>query len=139
MSIFSTSEFRREIPANLAVVEDVCVGARRWAVSMHLPNRFAVELLLREALINAAAHGCGCDSSKRITCVLRLRPGRVVIAVHDQGPGFDWRAACARIPDQDECSGRGMTILQQYAHRLRFNQRGNSLVMIKRWTREGTR
>jgi anti-sigma regulatory factor (Ser/Thr protein kinase) len=125
-------EFRREIPSNLAAVEDLCIGVRDWALSLHLPNPFAVELLTREAITNAAVHGCGCDSSKRVTCVLRLRPGRVIIAVRDQGPGFDWHAACARIPARDACSGRGMAILGQYAHRFRFNKRGNSLVMIER-------
>ena len=140
MSILTVRhEFRREIPATLAAVEDFCMGARRWALSVRLPNRFAAELLTREAMANAAAHGCGCDSSKRITCVLRLRPGRLIIAVHDQGPGFDWRAACARPSGMDGCTGRGIAILRQYAHRLRFNQRGNSLIIIKRLTKEGTR
>ena len=132
-------EFRREIPASLAAVEDVCLGVRNWAKGARLPHAFAVELLTREALTNAAAHGCRCDASKRIRCVVRLRPGRVIIAVHDQGPGFDWRAACARTPAKDDCSGRGMTIYKQYADRLRFNPRGNSVIMIERWTREGTR
>jgi anti-sigma regulatory factor (Ser/Thr protein kinase) len=132
-------EFRREIPATLAAVEDFCMGVRRWALSMRLPNRFAAELLTREAMANAAAHGCGCDSSKHITGVLRVRPGRLIIAVHDQGPGFDWRAACARTPDMNSCTGRGIAILRQYAHRVRFNQCGNSLIIIKHLTREGTR
>ena len=140
MSVISASlEFRREIPATLAAGEDFCLGARRWALSVRLPNRFAAELLTREAMANAAAHGCGCDSSKHITCILRLRPGRLIIAVHDQGPGFDWRAAYARTPDLDACTGRGIGIFQQYAHRVRFNQRGNSLIIIKRLTKEGTR
>jgi anti-sigma regulatory factor (Ser/Thr protein kinase) len=132
-------EFRQEIPANLAAIEDFCLGVRRWALSLQLPNRFAVELITREALTNAAVHGCGCDSSKQVTCVLRLRSGRVIIAVHDQGRGFDWRAVWARMPANDACCGRGMGIIRQYAHRLRFNRRGNSLIIIKRLTREGTR
>ena len=140
MSVVSAKqEFRREIPATLAAVEDFCMGARRWARSVRLANRFAVELLTREAMANAAAHGCGGDSSKHITGVLRLRPGRLIIAVHDQGQGFDWRAAYARASDMDACTGRGIAILRQYAHRVRFNQRGNSLIIVKRLTKEGTR
>ena len=94
-ALSESSEFRQEIPGSLAVVDEVCVGVRRWAVAVQLPNCYAVELLLREALTNAATHGCGGDASKRVSCVLRLRPGRVIIAVRDPGPGFDWRAACA--------------------------------------------
>jgi serine/threonine-protein kinase RsbW len=138
-AVSARNEFRAEIPATLAAVEDFCIAARRWALSVRLPNRFAAELLTREALANAAAHGCGCDSSKHITCVLRLRPGRLIIAVRDQGSGFDWRATRARTPDLDACTGRGIDILRQYAHRLRFNQRGNSLIIVKRLTKEGTR
>ena len=140
MSVLSARlEFRREIPATRAAVEDFCLGVRRWALSERLPDRFALELLAREAMTNAAEHACGYDSSKQVAGVLRLRPGRMIIAVYDQGPGFDWRAAEARTPAEDACSGRGMEILRQYAHRLRFNRRGNALIMIKRLTTEGTR
>jgi len=129
-------EVRRQIPASLAAVEDLCREIRDWAHSIKLPNRFAVELLAREALVNAAVHGCACDSSKQLTCILRLRSGRVIIAVRDQGRGFDWRNAWLRNAGEDDCSGRGMALLRQYSHRIRFNQRGNSLIMIKRLTRE---
>ena len=132
-------EFRREIPANLAAVEEFCMSMRRWALSMQLPNRFPVELLTREALINAVVHGCACDSSKKVACVVRLRPGRVIIAVNDRSPGFNWRAVWKRTPITDSCSGRGLAIIRQYAHRLRFNRCGNSLIMIKRLTKEGNR
>ena len=124
-------EFRQEIPASLAAVENFCLAVRRWVLSVQLPNRFAVELLTREALTNAAVHGCRADSSKHVSCVLRMRPGRVIIAVRDQGRGFDWRAALTRTPAVDTRSGRGIAIIRQYASRLRFNQRGNSLIMIK--------
>ena len=131
------NEFRQEIPATLAAVEDFCMGARRWALSVRLPSRFAAELLVREAMVNAATHGCGCDPSKRVTGVLRLRPGRLIVAVRDQGLGFDWRAAYTRAPDETACRGRGIDILKQYANRLRFNRRGNSLIVVKRLPKEG--
>ena len=132
-------ELRCEIPATLPAVENFCAEARRWALSQNLPDQFAAELLMREALVNAAAHGCGCDPSKHIACILRLRPGRLLIAVCDQGPGFDWRAVSARTPDANACHGRGIPIFRHYAHRLRYNRRGNALIMIQRLSTEGTR
>jgi anti-anti-sigma factor len=129
----AVSELRGRIPASLGAVEEFCLDFRAWAVSVQLPNRFEVELLMREALANAAVHGCCGDSSKRVTSVLRLRPGRVIIAVYYDGPGFDWRAVWARCPDDDGCSGRGIAIIGQYSDRLRFNFSGNSLIMIKRF------
>lgn len=124
-------EFRQAICASWVAVEDLCRQVRAWMGSLDPSHRFVVELLTREALNNAALHGCRFDPSKQITYALRLRPGRVIIAVHDEGGGFDWRILCARNPARDACCGRGISILRQYASKLRFNRHGNSLIMIK--------
>lgn len=124
-------EFRQEICASRAAVEDLCRSIRSWMRALDPAHRFAVELLTREALNNAALHGCSFDPCKQITCALRWRSGRVIIAVHDQGGGFDWRTVGARSPARDACSGRGMAILRQYASKLRFSRRGNSVIMVK--------
>jgi serine/threonine-protein kinase RsbW len=92
---------------------------------------FAVELLVREALTNAVMHGCHADPSKRVKCILRLRPGRLIIAVRDDGCGFDWITALEQEADLDACSGRGMLIYEQYADRIRFGRKGNSVVIVK--------
>jgi anti-sigma regulatory factor (Ser/Thr protein kinase) len=124
-------EFRQAISATWVAVEDLCRQVRGWMSSFDPSHRFVVELLTREALNNAALHGCRFDPSKQITYALRLRPGRVIIAVRDQGGGFDWRTACGQTPARDACCGRGMSILRQYASKLRFSRCGNSLVMIR--------
>ena len=95
-------------------------------------NCFAAELLVREALTNAVLHGSHGDASKNVRCVLRLRRRRLFIAVQDEGAGFDWRAARSATAKVPESSGRGMQILRTYATRVRFNDKGNVVTMIKR-------
>jgi anti-sigma regulatory factor (Ser/Thr protein kinase) len=132
----ATREFceRREtLPATLEAVEafvrDVCLRCLR----MHCPNiAFTAELLLRETLVNAVEHGSRGEPDGTIQCVLRLRGRTLIIAVADQGAGFDWRAARQRESDLSEPSGRGLQILWRYATRVRFNEKGNSVTIIKR-------
>lgn len=131
------SELKQQVSASLAAVEEFCLKARSWAQSLKLPNRFVVELLVREAVTNAAAHGCGGDPSKQIACILRKKPGRVIIAVRDEGPGFARWCSWNRVAAPNACSGRGLAIMRQYAHQLRFQERGNSIIMIQHFE-EGT-
>ena len=87
-------EMRRELPATFEAVEEFIADFRRWGqVLLDRESWFAAELLVREALANAVAHGCHADPSKQVRCCLRLKDGRLLIAVEDYGCGFNWRAA----------------------------------------------
>jgi anti-sigma regulatory factor (Ser/Thr protein kinase) len=108
---------------------------RRSQAMMAHANFFAAELLVREALTNAVVHGCGSDPRKRVHCSLRLRKGRLLIAVADEGPGFDWRAGRGVRANVPDCSGRGMEILHYYANHVRFNEKGNVVTMVRQLDR----
>ena len=127
-------EMRTALPATLQAVEEFFVEFRRRSQAlMDRANCFAAELLVREALTNAVVHGCHTDPAKQVRCLLRLKNRHLLIAVEDDGEGFDWRAALhntARFPD---CSGRGIEILLTYASRVRYNARGNLVTIIKRF------
>lgn len=126
-------EMRREIPATLEAAEELIAEFNRQCKALlDRKSCFGAELLVREALTNAVAHGSHCDAGQRVRCCLRLKRGRLLIAVEDYGCGFDWRAAWdsqAALPD---CSGRGIEILRKYATSVRYNDRGNSVVIVKR-------
>lgn len=129
-------EMRASLPATLHAIEDFMgeFGRRSRALLVR-QNCFAAELLVREALTNAVVHGCRENPDKQVRCILRLRAGRLLIAVADEGEGFDWRKARrtrACIPDS---SGRGMEILHRYANQVRFNDRGNVVTMIQQLER----
>jgi anti-sigma regulatory factor (Ser/Thr protein kinase) len=127
-------ELRAELPATLEALERFCEEFREWrAASCPSLEHFSAELLLREALTNYVVHACAEDPSKRIICMLRAKPGRLVISVRDSGPGFDWRAVWDASADLFETHGRGIEMLRIYASAVRFNNSGNSLTLIKRF------
>jgi serine/threonine-protein kinase RsbW len=128
------AEWRRELPGTLEAIDAICVEFQLWRAGACADlNSFSVELLLREALTNAVLHGCAGNPHRRILCSLRLKPRRLVIAIHDGGDGFDWHAAWHRWPDPSETHGRGVAILRQYASLVRFNRKGNSVTLVKRF------
>ena len=94
---------------------------------------FKIELLLREALVTGVKHGSHGDPANQICCHLRLRSCRITIAVRDEGDGFDWRAAGRLEIDESRPSGLGIHIYREYATRVRFNNRGNGVTLLKRF------
>jgi anti-sigma regulatory factor (Ser/Thr protein kinase) len=125
-------ELRIAIPATLEAIEEFFEEFRRRSnILLDRGNCFAAELLVREALTNAVVHGCGANPEKQACCAVRLRRNRLFIAVKDEGQGFDWRLARDKQASVPESSGRGMEILRLYANRVRFNDKGNVVTMIK--------
>jgi anti-sigma regulatory factor (Ser/Thr protein kinase) len=122
----------RSLAATVEAVEEFFVEFhRRSQAMMERVNCFEADLVVRAALANAVAHGSGADPRKQVQCWLRLRGKRLLIAVADEGEGFDWRAARAKSAGDLDCSGRGLEILYRYANQVRFNDRGNLVTMIK--------
>ena len=127
-------EWRRELPGTLDAIEEICGEFQIWrAGACPGLDCFSTELLLRESLTNSVLHGCSGDPRKRISCVFRLKPGRLIIAIRDEGEGFDWRDAWNHRADLPDTHGRGMEILRRYANSVRFNPKGNSVMLIKRY------
>lgn len=119
------------IPAVLDSLEPIFLQFRGWCRAVtSTRDSFAAELLLREALTNAVVHGCKCDPGLQVRCALRINPRRILIGILDDGEGFDWRAVRAR--DESADCGRGVDILRVYGSRVRFNQKGNGTVIIRR-------
>jgi anti-sigma regulatory factor (Ser/Thr protein kinase) len=131
---FPRSELRVELLHTLEAIETFCVEFQRWrAVACADLDAFSTELLLREALTNAVVHGGAKDQNGRISCVLRVKRGRLIIAIRDGGKGFDWRAAWDGRAGSCDTHGRGIEILRHYASAVRFNPTGNSVTLVKRF------
>jgi serine/threonine-protein kinase RsbW len=127
-------EWRREVSGTLEAIEEICAEFQLWrARACPGLDLFSTELLLRESLTNSVLHGCSGDPHKHISCVLRLKPGRLLIAIRDDGEGFNWRDAWNRRAEISDTHGRGMEILRRYANSVRFNPKGNSVTLIKRY------
>jgi anti-sigma regulatory factor (Ser/Thr protein kinase) len=126
-------EMRAVMPATLEAIEDFFAEFRvRSQLLLCRSACFAAELLVREALTNAVVHGSHTDPGRQVRCSLRLKGRCLVIAVEDDGDGFDWRAAWKKAAEAGDCSGRGIEILRRYSNRVRYNQRGNVVTMFKR-------
>ncbi len=113
----------------LEAVDRVCADLRRDGFrDIPESERFAVELLLREALTNAVVHA---GSACQVWCeVERLERG-VAVRVRDCGEGFDWRRHLRGGSPAALESGRGVSILRQYSSALRFNEKGNQVEAVR--------
>jgi len=125
-------QIRAVLPAILDSVESISAEFRSRS-KCTLPPRagFAAELLLREALTNAVIHGSGANPAMPVHCAIRMRDRKLIIAVADCGPGFDWRGRYGWTADIASCSGRGLEIFRKFATRVRFNARGNAVTIVK--------
>lgn len=128
------SELRVDLAPTLEAMESFCLEFQRWrATACAELDAFSSELLLREALTNAVVHGGSESPRERISCVLRAKRGRLIIAIRDGGQGFDWRAAWDRQAAASDTHGRGVAILRHYASAVRFNPAGNSVTLIQKF------
>lgn len=125
--------FRETVPASWNSVEEIVRKFRSYyAGGAEGPDRFPAELLLREALTNAVIHGSGGDSRRQIDFAMRLNRRRLLLVIGDEGAGFDWHNRQWRAAEPAACSGRGMEIFHRYATQVRFNAKGNVLILRKK-------
>ena len=94
---------------------------------------FSVHLSLNEALINALNHGNKMDPTTEIKLDYSITSDKIEIFVTDQGDGFD--PAAVPDPRRDENLykgvGRGVLLMRSYMNVVEFNDRGNSVRMIR--------
>jgi len=129
---------RRKLPAAREAVDQLC-GELRIGLLADLPRseRFAIELLLREALMNAVVHGAQDERGAEIDCEVRPVTGGIRIRVADGGGGFDWRTRRDAGPRPLGESGRGLHILHRYATRVRFSANGSQVELTRMFHQGG--
>jgi serine/threonine-protein kinase RsbW len=94
---------------------------------------FAVHLALEEAFVNAVKHGNRMDAGKTVAVDYSVDADKVEICITDEGLGFD----PAKVPDPRcgeniyKTSGRGLLLIRSYMDLAEYNERGNSLHMVK--------
>jgi anti-sigma regulatory factor (Ser/Thr protein kinase) len=133
-------DLRRMVAASLESLESTVLEFRRMLKDCprtDCPGRdaFAAELLLREALTNSVCHACGRDPRRLISVFIRLRGDRFTLVVRDDGAGFDWRTELNHNALDGDVGGRGLAIYRAYADRIRFNRKGNQLILVRRFSR----
>ena len=82
-----------------------------------LIDRFAVHLVLREAVINALEHGQAAVAGKTVQITFAVRPDEVVIEIEEQDPNGEYARPSDRPPSiiVDRNHGWGKFKTQSYA------------------------
>lgn len=94
---------------------------------------FDMELLAREALLNALCDGAPLSQTGEVRAELFFSPGQVNLRVEDDGPGFDWKSRLGQAaPEPASESGRGVFIMKNYADAVEFSPSGNAVLLTKR-------
>ncbi len=94
---------------------------------------FAIHLAIEEAFINAIKHGNKMDNNKEVKIDYSVSPDKVEIFIADLGDGFDPDS----IPDPRrgenlyKTEGRGLLLMRSYMDVIEFNERGNSVRMVR--------
>jgi serine/threonine-protein kinase RsbW len=135
---FDVSEARMRtmvVPSDLRaakVPEDRIIDELgRW--SYDPDSVFAIKLALEEALTNAVKHGNKNDRAKQVVVSFSIDPQRAIIMVRDEGPGFrpDCVPDCTADENLERPNGRGIMLIHAYMTKVRFNETGNELWMLK--------
>ena len=96
-------------------------------------DMFAIHLTLEEAFLNAVRHGNKMDPTKKVQIDCSVSEDKVEICVTDEGAGFEPEAvADPRFGDGlYRPGGRGLLLMNSYMDVVSFNERGNSVYMVR--------
>jgi serine/threonine-protein kinase RsbW len=98
-------------------------------------DSFAVALSLREAAANAIRHGNRGDKSRTVMVSYHLSPDEVQVEVSDEGFGFNPYLVPNPFGHQERgelATRRGLFLMRVYMSWIRFNKRGNRVLLGKR-------
>jgi serine/threonine-protein kinase RsbW len=117
--------------ATLENLDKVCEEVKKISAENGFgQSSFVIQLVLREALNNAVIHGDKGNPEKLVKCrVSYYSNNNMRIAVEDEGDGFEWRKIMEREVSSCAGSGRGIAIMKQYGKEIRFNKKGNKVVL----------
>jgi serine/threonine-protein kinase RsbW len=117
-----------------AVVE-VCeqVLSKLEANGFDKDDVFAVHLALEEAFLNAVKHGNKMDPNKEVKIDYSIDLDKIEISLTDEGNGFEPSSVADPRCGEDlyKPGGRGLLLMNSYMDVVKFNERGNSLYMVR--------
>ena len=120
------------------VIERVVCEARAKGFSDS--DCFGISLALTEALTNAVEHGNRGDLARNVAIEYGVTADTVRISVRDEGRGFDPGSVPDPTLDENlaKLSGRGLMLMRSSMSRVRFNDQGNCVTMVKHKDRAGS-
>ncbi|TGB05374.1 ATP-binding protein [Halobacillus salinus] len=108
-------------------------------------DQLLVEASISEAVVNAWKHGNDQLEDKKVRVQISFLKTRMIVRVLDEGDGFDWRQYSRPydvkhwFPDMDhlEEKGRGIILLLRVMDHLRYNEKGNECLLMKKYQNQG--
>jgi serine/threonine-protein kinase RsbW len=121
--------FRARLSATLESIDAADAAVTGFLSEHDVPvDRFAVRILLREALLNAVTHGSDACPAREVRLELARDDDALVLTVVDDGPGFDWRQHSGEHDTLGD-GGRGLALMLLFAAQVTFNERGNAVTL----------
>ncbi len=97
-------------------------------------HRDALDLALREALVNAVVHGNHNDPKRKVHVeCFRMAGGSLLVVVRDQGSGFNpLRVLDPTAPENlTKATGRGIFLIRKFMDEVEFGEGGREIRMKK--------
>ncbi len=128
------ARFELVLPTDLALVGEAVeavVDCCRAQGPLTGRARFRLRTVTAEAIVNAMTYGNANDPGRRVLVEVEVHHEHIVLAVADEGDGFDH--ASVRDLTEVECHeatrGRGLFMIRRLAEQVVFNDRGNTIWM----------
>lgn len=123
------------IPSEITRVQAVSGEVLDFLKSMSLSENvmFDIRLCLEEALINAIKYGNKQKKELSVRLLIEVNDKEVRMTVEDQGEGFDPSKLKDCTSDENLLNncGRGVYLIRQLMDTVRYNTKGNSVLMVK--------
>jgi serine/threonine-protein kinase RsbW len=133
---YATEHITFEIPSKVELLDGILNYLTERLIRMGIieHQNSNVVIALDEAIVNAIKHGNHYDETKSVSIVASLSSREARFTITDQGEGFDPQ----EVPDPCapenllRSSGRGLLLIRNIMDETCYNERGNSLMMLKR-------
>lgn len=123
------------VPSDLSEVQKASAKALDFLQPLHLTDAylFDIRLCLEEAMINAMKYGNALHRDTPVSMGIGYNDKKVWIRIEDRGPGFDVAKIgnCTEGDNLLKHGGRGVYLIHQLMDEVKYNAKGNSLLMIK--------
>ena len=128
-----------QVPSELSQVHKASSQALSFLEPLRLSEAaiFDVRLCLEEALVNAIKYGNQQKKELLVDMDVEYDDKELRIRIEDQGSGFEPEKLpdCTKGDNQFDNHGRGVYLMRQLMDAVSYNNKGNSLLMVKSLTK----
>lgn len=125
-----------EIPSAISLMHSILDYLMKRVEKVGVVNSEDSNLFiaLDEAFVNAVKHGNKFDHAKNVRIAAEVSAKEARFTVEDEGDGFDVNSIPDPLDPENlfKTSGRGVLIIHNVMDEVKYNERGNRVVMVKK-------